>query len=255
VIATDLPDLIRRLACNPQVIGIARYGGRSPRDTSLGGDFDIFVVVRERPVDLESVHFHCGGIPVDMNLRTMEDLRRDEPLTEIDHTVATAEILYDPTGTIAAVREDIGARWKPEASRLTEHEVGMNRFCQQHALDKVRHRLDTEPLLSELLLATNVYWLLMTYFRVRSRPYPGEKEALRIIGDEEPAAHALMAAFYDATDRGEKLRISEELTELVLRPIGGPWREGETISFGTHTDAVDLNETGEAFLRELLDSE
>ena len=67
--------------------------------------------------------------------------------------------------------------------------------------------------------------------------------------------HALMQAFYAAPSRAEKLRISEELTDFVLAPIGGPWREGETISFGTHTDAAALNETGDAFLRELLDTE
>jgi hypothetical protein len=234
------------------VIGIARYGGRAADDTSPGGDFDIFVIVRDRPDDLESVHFHCGGIPVDMNLRTLADLSRDEPLTEIDYTIATAEIIHDPTGRIAALREDMARRWEPAPTRLTDHEISMNRFCQRHALDKVRHRLNADPLLSDLLLATNVYWLILTYFRVRSIAYPGEMPALSYIREAEPEMCALVQAFYASSDRGEKLRVSEELTEIVLKPIGGQWREGETISFGTHTDAEGLHEKGHAVLRDLL---
>lgn len=252
MIATDLPDLIRRLRASPQVVGIARYGGRPAEDTAPGGDFDLFVVVRERPADLESVHFHCGGIPVDMNVRTLDDLRADAPLAEIDIAIATSEIVYDPTGQVAALGKAASARWATATPRLTDHEISMNRFCQRHALDSVRHRLDTEPLLCELLLATNVYWLLMTYFRVRSLPYPGEKRALRALQAEEPAMSALMDAFYASRDRAEKLRISEELTELALAPIGGPWRDGETLSFGTHTDAEGLREKGDALLLALL---
>ncbi|MEO2004002.1 MAG: hypothetical protein ABGY41_07860 [Candidatus Poribacteria bacterium] len=194
VTATDLSDLIRRLKSNPDVLGIARYGTRAPDDMTPGGDFDLFVILRERPADVESVHFHCGGIPVDMNVRTLADLRADAPLTEIDIAIATSELLYDPTGDVAALSTAVAERWQAATPRLTEHEINWSRFCQRHALDKVRHRLDSEPLLADLLLSTNVYWLLQTYFRVRSVPYPGEKPALAHIQDAEPAMCTLMSS-------------------------------------------------------------
>ncbi len=250
--ATDLPDLLRRLRASPRVVGVARYGGRAADDTTPGGDFDIFVIVRERPSDVESVHFQCGGIPVDMNVRDLDDLRRDEPLTEIDHTLATAEILHDPSGEVARLAASAREPWQPKAAKLTEHEVNMNRFCQRHALDKVRHRLESAPLLANLVLSTNVYWLIQTYFRVRSLPYPGEGPALRYLRENEPRACALIESFYGAPNRAEKLRLSDELTEIALEPIGGPWRDRETLSFGTHTDAVDLRVTGDALLQQLL---
>ncbi len=121
-----------------------------------------------------------------------------------------------------------------------------------HALDKVRHRLESAPLLANLVLSTNVYWLIQTYFRVRSLPYPGEGPALRYLRENEPRACALIESFYGAPDRAEKLRLSDELTEIALEPIGGPWRDRETLSFGTHTDAVDLRVTGDALLQQLL---
>ncbi len=250
--AIDLPDLIQRLRANPDVLGIARYGGRSADDAEPGGDFDIFVIVRERPESVESVHFQCGGIPVDMNVRDLDDLRREEPLTEIDHALTTAELLHDPTGDVARLIAAVDSRWHPQSPKLTEHEMNFSRFCQRHALDKVRHRLDSDPLLADFLLATNVYWLVQAYFRVRGMPFLGESPALRHLRENAPAVCALVESFYAANGRDEKLRISDELTEAVLEPIGGPWRNGETLTFGTHTEAADLRRTGDALLQELL---
>jgi hypothetical protein len=255
MIANDLPELIRRLRANPAVLGIARYGGRAAGDTEPGGDFDIFVIVRERPSDLESVHFHCGGIPVDMNVRDLADLRREAPLTEIDHAISDAELLHDPLGEVASLAKAARKRWAPQPARLTEHEVNFSRFCQRHALDKVRHRLDAEPLLADVLLSTNVYWLIQAYFRVRSLPFLGESPALCHLRENEPRVSALIKAFYAASSRAEKLSISDELTEAVLEPIGGPWRDGETLSFGTHADAAGLRQTGDALLRALVGGE
>jgi predicted nucleotidyltransferase len=62
----NLDDLIARLESNPRVVGIVRYGSRRPTDLSLGGDFDLFVFVKERPPDIESIHFYVGDIPVEL---------------------------------------------------------------------------------------------------------------------------------------------------------------------------------------------
>ena len=241
----NVMDLIDQLKRNPRVLGIVRYGRRCPEDLLPGGDFDLFVFVEEWLPDVESIHFHCGRIPVDLSLRTIDDLRRDEPLSRIDYLLGEAEVLYDRTGILREVLADLKERWRETPPELTEHDVHMNRFCQQHALDKVKGRTEEEPLFCEFLLATNIYWLVQAYFRVRSISYPGEKPALQYLEKHEPEMCAEMQAFYSSRDLKEKLEISERMTELVLAPIGGPWRKGELIVFGTSTKAKQLQSKGQ----------
>ena len=132
-----IQDLINRLKRNSRVIGIARYGGRGVDDMSLGGDFDLFVFVDQRPVDLESIHFHVGDIPVDLSLRTMDDLHKPQPIDDIDLVLSTAEILYDPTGNLIRILPSLRTKWNRDVAPLTEHEVHFNRFAQQHVLENL----------------------------------------------------------------------------------------------------------------------
>ena len=249
----NLRDLIARLERNPRVVGIVRYGSRRPDDVSPGGDFDLFVFVEERPSDVESIHFYVGDIPVDLSLRTMDDLRRSQPLTDIDYVLRDAEILYDRTGRLGHKLASLGERWGPSLRDLTEHEVNMNRFCQIHVLDKVKDRIHDNPILCEFLLGTNIYWFVQTYFRVRSIPYPGEKKALEWLEGKDPKVYGDIRYFYASHDLKEKLHISERLTELVLAPIGGSWRKGELVVFGTDTDAEHLQCKGQKVFSELFE--
>jgi hypothetical protein len=250
----NLPDLFFRLKENPLVLGVVRYGRRRLDDANLGGDFDLVVFLESRPEDLESIHFHCGEIPVDLSLRTLGDLERENPLSWIDLIFSEGEILLDRTGDLERMLCTAATRWQPESPSLGEYSVNMNRFCQTHALDKVRHRLESDPLLCEFLLSTNIFWLVQTYFSVRSKPYPGERGALEHLQRAEPDIHRGIQSFYAQTALSEKFRIAEELTEQVLSPIGGPWKKRELIPLGTKPDADNLQEQGEMVFKKLFSS-
>ncbi|NKB70221.1 MAG: hypothetical protein GKR89_24380 [Candidatus Latescibacteria bacterium] len=242
----NLPDLVAHLKANPFVLGIVRYGRRLVDDASPAGDFDLAVFVEERSADLESIHFHCGPIPVDLSVRTVVDCQGEERLDWIDLQIAKGEILFDRTGALAPVLEQAAVRWADRGLELPQHAVNMNRFSQTHVLDKVRHRLDSDPLLCEFLLGSNIGWLVRTYFSVRGKPYPGERGALEYLAAEEGQMHRQINRFYGCQNLADKFSISQGLTEQGLAPIGGSWQRGELISFGTRADAEDLNEKGEA---------
>ena len=250
----DLPDLFSRLKENPFVLGLLRYGRRTLDDASPGGDFDLVVFVENRPENLESIHFHCGEIPVDLSLRTLDDLERESPLSWIDALFPEGEILFDRTHSLDRLLRTAAARWRPESPPLGEHAINMNRFCQAHALDKVRNRLESDPLFCEFLLSTNIFWLVQTYFNVRLQPYPGERGALAHLQKEEPDIYRRVRDFYASTALADKFQIAEELTERVLSPIGGPWKRGELISLGTNANATNLQEQGEIVFEQLFAS-
>ncbi len=248
----NLSELIDRLKKNPRVIGIVRYGSRIPEDMSLGGDFDLFVFLKDNSLEIESLHFYIDFIPVDINLRTIEDLNLRKPISFIDFALADGDLLYDKTGILEKKISSLKQRWKIQSNELTENEKSWERFSQKHALDKVKGRLNKEPLFCEFLLNTNIYWLIQNYFRVRSISYPGEKDALEWINTKDIKIYNKIEDFYRTKDLKKKLEISEELTELVLEPIGGPWRKGKLIALGRNKQGNNIQLKGKKLFFEIF---
>lgn len=248
----NLSELIGRLRESPRVIGIVRYGSRPPEDMSSGGDFDIFVFLGDNSLDLESLHFYIKNIPIDINLRTFGDLDLNKPISFIDFALIGGDLLYDKTGILEKKISSLKQRWKMQVNELTENEKSWERFSQKHALDKVKSRLNDKPLFCEILLNTNIYWLIQNYFRVRRIPYPGEKDALEWINTKDTKIHNKIKDFYRIKDLKKKLEISEELTELVLAPIGGPWRKGELLNLSRNKQVSDMQLKGKKLFNEIF---
>ena len=235
-----IASLIDQLKSNPEVLGLIRYGGRSVGEDAQGGDFDLFAIVRGRDSDLESLHFYWRTIPVDLSLRTRQDLQRESPISHIDVHLLEGEILFDRKGDLPDLLEIARGQWTDANILLTEQDIKFSRFSHTHALDKVRGRLTTEPLFCEFLLSANILWLVKSYFNIRRKPYPGEKGALSSLMEKEPEIGGRIKAFFDSKSLKEKLRISEKLTELVLAPVGGSWRRGEVVGLGVDCKSKNL---------------
>ena len=219
---------------------------------SPGGDFDLFVIVTDRPDGLEGVHFRVGGIAVDLSVRTLEDLHSERPLTRIDIHLASGEVLLDKTGGLQELLRPLAQQWQASLPEAGPNDRAAARFFQTHPLDKVRGRIDSEPLLCSFLLATDVFWLVQSYFAARKLAYPGEKPALESIKNNDPAIYSLIERFYAATELRTKLGILEDMTERVLEPIGGAWDQAEILSLAEEAYAENVQPRGRAFLAHIL---
>ncbi len=249
---TTVQELIARLRAQPAVAGIVRYGNRPVAATGVGGDLDLFILVDERPPDVESLHFYVGGVPVDLNVRTWRDLEQDEPLTPIDDTIYQGEILYDREGDLSRRLAALTARRMQPPRPLSAHDIAFLRFGQRHSLDSVAGRLDSHPILCRLVLESHLYWAIQHYFLVRRLPYHGEKAALHYLERHEPELWRDLGQFYAASDLPERLTLAEALGEHVLAPVGGLWRQDEVLTFGTRTADDHLPAIGQCYLRTLL---
>ena len=249
----NLQSVIEKLKSNSSVVGIIQYGRRTMDDMSLGGDFDLFVFMQQRPETVESLHFFVQDIPVDMNIRVLDDLSGDMPITPFDVGIMDGRVIYDPTGRLAELHKDIQHKWQPDTTTISDHSRAFTRFSHRHALDKVRHRLDTHPLFCEVLLSSNVYWLLQAYFRLRQLPFKGERDAIAWLQTHDEKVHSLLDRFFASHDLAAKLTISEELSAIVLDPIGGLWQDGEILAFGHNDDVTGLQAAGKALYQSLLD--
>ncbi len=254
---TDPTDLLQRLRRNPQVKAILRYGSGPVKGVYLG-DLDLFVITYERPTGVESLHFRAGETPVDLNIRSVQDLvAASRPVSFIDEVMMHSKLLLDRDGdTMDLIREYCERTNLDSIAELTTAEVAFTRFSHRHLLDKVRNRLASDPLLCQFLLSTNIYWLVQTYFRIRKHPYPGEKAALRLLKTNDPDIWALVDSFYQDLDLERRFAINAKLTDLVLDPINGPWQPDEVLVLAAETDAEcpqeDFTTKGKSFLNMLL---
>ena len=88
-----IKQMIKRLKDHPAVVGLIEYGGAQHRDKSIPGDYDLFAVLATPAPEVESLHFHVGGIPVDLNLRTLDEIRADIAALEKETGGLLAEIV------------------------------------------------------------------------------------------------------------------------------------------------------------------
>jgi len=223
-------QLIETLKRNPDVLGILQYGsGMSPE----AADTDICVVVRTRPPGLESIHFwlECG--PVDMNLRTPEELRGEgnvAPLSGFEDVLRERKVLWERE---PGLLKNVSVPTRGESAPIDAAAATQMRFGHAHYMQKIEHYRDRDPSLCRTLLSGAVHWLLRSYAQARGLEYRGEKailKAMREEGENLVRDLELAAGECPLPQRIEALR---RLTEKALEPIGGPWT-------GTSNPAVPI---------------
>jgi len=245
-------ELIERLKRNPDVLGALQYGSSIRPD---GADTDICVVVAHRPEALESVHFWIGAGPVDMNLRTLDELRDGgvAELPGLDDVLREGIVLYERQPGLLG---NIVAKSSLSPSQPSPPDpadmVGM-RHGHAHVLHKLDYHKDRDPLLCNVLLAGATHWLLRAYAAARGLPYRGEKATLKAIRQNDPDLLAeleqLASVGAPLTERIEALR---RLTGKVLEPVGGPWQEGEVLFFSAGDKNPPATDEWSGFLTSLL---
>ncbi|MEM7128258.1 MAG: hypothetical protein AAF702_18140 [Chloroflexota bacterium] len=240
-------ELIRRLKQNPHVLALIEYGSAHYTDDFKTGDYDLFVIVEGLSTEIESLHFHVNGIPVDLNVRDIDTLSKQESLTGFEAALLDGRTIFDRHGEIGPLLESI----KREVQKpYTHHDVAFCRHGHRHVLDKVQGRLESDPVLCKLLLNANIGWLIQSYFGIRGLPYRGEKDALNYLKSREPAIIDAIGRFY-AAPFSEQVEITIQLSELMLRPVGGVWQNGEILAFG-ETAGENLQTEGKKLFERLF---
>jgi len=222
---SDPVELIDRLKGNPDVLAILRYGSGIGPDAA---DTDLCVVVAERPAGLESVHFWLEAGPVDMNIRTLEEICGQDvaPLPGLDDVLREGQVLFERRPGLLGALDHAGS---DEPGPPSDEAVVQMRFGHAHYLAKLDHYRDRDPLLCDVLIGGAVYWLLHAYAAVRRLSYRGEKATLAAIGADDARMLEEIAAATGVGALAERIEALRRLTERVLQPVNGSWRKDEEL--------------------------
>ena len=239
----SLRDLVRKLVASDDVSALVEYGSRHHLDEDALGDYDLFVIFdRDKPLEIESLHFRLNGTPIDLNLRTLKQIQHWSRAEGFDVAILQGTVIHDPSGATSAELDRLRSA-TPTTIPASEHAIAFTRHGHRHVFDKIRGRYDENPTLAELLLAANIHWLLQAHFRVRGMAFHGEKRALAELKKLDPTALGLIESFFAARSFEERLQVSERLTTRVLEPVGGAWQDSELLAFADE-ETVDLERKG-----------
>lgn len=228
-----IKEMIKTLKSNPNVLGLVEYGSSHKQDDYTTGDYDLFVILKTKDNNIESLHFFINNTPLDLNIRTLKEVRELKFAKGFETAFLDARIIYDPTGKVKQeLQKLIQRQTKHKPTGMTEHAIAFTRHGHKHIFDKIKGRIAEMPLLCKLLLNTNIYWLIETYFNVRNLQFKGEKYAIAFLEKNEPKIFRLIKDFYSAERPTEHVEISKRLTELILAPVGGVWKNDEVLAFG-----------------------
>lgn len=245
-----IKEMLLTLKSNKNVLGLLEYGSPHKHDDFLTGDYDLFVILRTKDSDIESLHFYINNIPIDLNIRALEEIKKLKFAKGFETALLDARIIYDPTRKVKQELQKLIQRHKKHKhTGTTEHAIAFTRHGHKHIFDKIRGRVEEMPLLCRLLLNTNIYWLIETYFNVRNLQFKGEKHAIAFLEKNEPRIFRLIKDFYSAERPTEQVEISKRLTELILAPVGGAWKNDEVLAFG---DEKKLQQKGKELFQKLF---
>ena len=154
----SIKRMVTTLIDNPAVLGLLEYGSSSAGDAQIPGDYDLLVILNNKTPKVESLHFYVDGIPVDLNLRTLDEIHKLARATGFDRILLDGRIIYDPSGSLTQEIQDLKERDRlalpdqPSVETIT-----FTRHGAKHIIDKVKGRIDSDPTLCAFLLNQNVY--------------------------------------------------------------------------------------------------
>jgi predicted nucleotidyltransferase len=212
---------VDELAADPAVRGVILFGSHARGNARPDSDADLVILV-------ERDQFEMGFAERDGQrfelLRWSEAVAiryaTDNPDNAADFWQG-AEILHDPDGAAARVR-DHAAEMLAEGKRpMAEARRAWSRWASDDRLDAAAGIAEDDPAAARMVLHERVIDLTATFFDVRGEWTPPTKRRTGRIADLDPGLHGLLTAFYtDGTSFAEQLALARQMLPLIYGDAG-----------------------------------
>ena len=140
---TSIPQMVDVLRRNPAVVGLVEYGSATYLDGPIEGDYDLVAITDLRVSGVESLHFYVEGTPVDLNIRTLQQIDAMDRVDGFESILLDARIIHDPSGRVVRTLNALQKRHccNP-ATRIGNDRIAAKRHGAKHTFDKLRKGRD-----------------------------------------------------------------------------------------------------------------
>lgn len=225
----SLKEYINRLSTHNEVLGILEFGGRFINDEKNDySDYDMVVFTSHNLNSVTGVHFYLGTIPVDCMFISYTD-EMDEQTLKKKKIFSDCRIVYQKDDFFSDKEYLLkGVDYKEE---ITDRVISATRYSISHTLYKIKTRLTKKDFEIEV-----GYYL--SYLSTKCVQYYGILNQLKICHFHDYFEHmykynrilySKFIDFFNTSNNQEKYIIIFEISNLILKAVGGIWKEGEVI--------------------------
>ncbi len=207
---------VDELATDPAVRGVILFGSHARGNARPDSDADLVILV-------ERDQFEMGFAERDGQkfelLRWSEAVAiryaTDNPDNAADFW-QVAEILHDPDGAAARVRDHAAVMLAEGKPPMDEARRAWSRWASEDRLDAAAGLAEDDPAAARMVLHERVIDLTATFFDVRGEWTPPTKRRTGRIADLDPALHGLLTAFYaDGTSFTDQLALARRMLPFI----------------------------------------
>jgi hypothetical protein len=212
---------VDELAADPAVRGVILFGSHARGNARPDSDADL-VILGERD-QFEMGFAERDGQKFEL-LRWSEAVAiryaTDNPDNAADFW-QVAEILHDPDGAAARVRDHAAEMLAEGKPPMDEARRAWSRWASDDRLDAAAGIAEDDPAAARMVLHERVIDLTATFFDVRGEWTPPTKRRTGRIADLDPGLHGLLTAFYtDGTLFADQLALARQMLPLIYGDTG-----------------------------------
>src|SRR3954467_1833764 len=207
---------VDELAADPAARGIILFGSQARGNARADSDVDL-VILGERD-QFEMGFAERDGQKFEL-LRWSEAVAIRYAMDNRDAAAAfwqVAEILYDPDGAAARVRDHAAQMLAEGKPPMDETRRAWSRWASEDRLDAAAGLAADDPAAARMLLHERVIDLAGTFFDLRRQWTPPTKRRPARIADLDPGLHGLLSAIYaDGASFTDQLALARRMLPLI----------------------------------------
>src|SRR3954468_17124492 len=207
---------VDELAADPTVRGVILFGSHARGNARPDSDADLVILV-------ERDQFEMGFAERDGQkfelLRWSEAVAIRYSMDNRDRAAdfwQAAQILYDPDGAAARVRDHAAQMLAEGKPPMDEARRAWSRWASEDRLDAADGLAADDPAAAHMVLHERVIDLTATFFDLRGEWTPPTKRRPARIAELDPGLHGLLTAFYaDGTSFEDQLALARQMLPLI----------------------------------------
>lgn len=216
----SLKKIINTLSKNDNVDAVLLCGTTATGTQTKSSDYDLVMVIREKPEKLLSLFTYINSLPADIFFYSLADIKKiisDKKVKEggetwLLHWLPMGKISFDKTGDLSKLQNMISKIQYPldTSANTSAYKVNYN------LVNNTRYFESNDPLYHsalEIRLLYSIAEALVGYFSMRHIYWEGEKKAIQYLEDKDPEYLSIFQKTARASNLQDKFTAYRDLVE------------------------------------------
>jgi predicted nucleotidyltransferase len=233
----SLQEIITKLSQNDNVDALLLCGSTATGKQTKSSDYDLVLVVKEKPEKLLSLFTYIDSLPADIFFYSLDDINRiisDKHAKEggetwLMHWLPEGKISFDKSGDLSKLQSI-----SSEIQHSADTSASTSAYKMNYNLvNNTRYFESDDPLYHsalEIRLLYSIVESFVGYFSMRHLYWKGEKKAIRYLEENNPEYFSIFQKAARASNLRDKFSAYRDLVERSFTTEYPKWDKDVTAS-------------------------